>query len=55
MFQNTNWRLCKRCKVREREISSYDGAMEMYCEVCNDRLAENYREQQEFAHYHNED
>ena len=50
-----NWTICPRCKVRPREIGHFTGEMEMYCDVCNDRLAEGYREQQEFAHYHNED
>jgi len=45
--------LCPRCKKRDREV--IDGETQMYCDVCNDRLADSYREQKEFAHYHSED
>jgi hypothetical protein len=50
-----DWRLCPRCKKREREISTHDGGMEMYCDVCNDALARSCREANEFAHFHPED
>jgi hypothetical protein len=44
-----NW-LCSRCKKREREC--IDGETQWYCGDCNDRDAENYRERQEWNHYH---
>ena len=42
--------MCPRCNKRERE--NIDGDFEMYCSTCNDNLAESYRDQQEFQHYH---
>lgn len=51
----TDWEICPRCRKRYREVSTLDGLMEMYCEVCNDTLAENYREAKEFERYHSED
>lgn len=47
--------MCPKCKKREREISTLDGCMEMYCDVCNDKLAEIYRQNKEFEYYHSED
>lgn len=43
-------RTCPRCKKREKE--NIDGEWQWYCGACNDREAERYREQQEFAYYH---
>ena len=48
----TNAYLCPRCKRQDREV--IDGKTQFYCSDCNDRLAESYREQQEFVHFHNE-
>lgn len=46
--------VCERCKKRNVEVSEgEDGPWTSgYCSHCNDKLAENYREQQEFAYYH---
>jgi len=48
-----NLYLCSRCGIRDKEV--IDGETQFYCDVCNDRLAEGYRERQEFNHYHSED
>ena len=53
MVNTVDWTICPKCKKREREIA-FDGEMEMYCEVCNDRLADSYRQMKEFREYHND-
>lgn len=47
------YRICPRCKKNECE--RIDDEYEMYCEVCNDILAEKYKEQKEFEYYHSND
>lgn len=47
-----DWKLCPRCKKRDREICSINGYMEIYCDSCNDTLAEAYRERKEFEYWH---
>lgn len=42
--------ICPKCKRRGREV--IDGEMQWYCGPCNDRDAEQYREHQEWVHYH---
>ena len=44
--------ICRRCKRRYVEI--IDGWCSLYCDFCNDKLAEAYREQKEWEHFHND-
>lgn len=41
---------CARCKKQPVEIIG--DWISQYCPACNDRLAERYREQQEFIYWH---
>jgi hypothetical protein len=41
---------CTRCKKQPVEV--IDDWVSQYCDACNDRLAEKYREQQEYLYYH---
>lgn len=50
MTTQTHPTICPRCKKRERE--RIDGEQQWYCEVCNDDLAAQYREQKEWERYH---
>lgn len=45
--------ICQRCHKQEVEV--IEDWVSQYCPYCNDHLAEKYREQQEFAYYHQDD
>ncbi len=46
------YKICSRCK--QRECENIDGEYQWYCASCNDKLAEGYREMNEWQEYHND-
>ena len=57
VYQGDVLMLCKRCGKAEAEVirndddDAYDYFSD-YCPACNDRLAETYREQKDWEHWH---
>lgn len=46
---------CKCCGKWEVETFNDDGPDSTHCPSCNDRMAERYREQQEWNYYHKDE